>query len=293
MPATKVLFDTDIGTDIDDAVCLAYLLAQPACNLLGITTVSGEPMKRAMLASALCTAAEQDVPILPGAEDPLVISQRQPQAQQADALVAWPHQREFAQGEAIEFMRRTIRSNPGEVTLLAVGPLTNVGLLFRTDPDIPRLLKSLVLMCGQFLHNAEGRGPAEWNASCDPHAAAIVYQSAVAMHRSHGLDVTRKVRMPAQEVRSRFQAPLLRPVADFAEVFFQSRDEITFHDPLAGATIFDDDICTYASGNVSVELADEQIAGVTHWQDKAIGRHQVADAVNADRFFAHYFSVFD
>ncbi len=53
----KVLLDTDIGSDIDDAVCLAYLLAQAECRLLGITTVSGEAGKRAMLASALCKVA--------------------------------------------------------------------------------------------------------------------------------------------------------------------------------------------------------------------------------------------
>jgi len=53
----KILLDTDIGTDIDDAVCLAYLLANPDCELLGITTVTGEPVKRAMLASALCRIA--------------------------------------------------------------------------------------------------------------------------------------------------------------------------------------------------------------------------------------------
>lgn len=59
----KLLLDTDIGSDIDDAVCLAYLLAQPQCELLGITTVSGEPIRRAMIASAICTAAGKDVPI--------------------------------------------------------------------------------------------------------------------------------------------------------------------------------------------------------------------------------------
>ena len=53
----KLLLDTDIGSDIDDAICLAYLLAKPECDLLGITTVSGEPEKRAMLASAICKAA--------------------------------------------------------------------------------------------------------------------------------------------------------------------------------------------------------------------------------------------
>jgi inosine-uridine nucleoside N-ribohydrolase len=289
----KVLFDTDIGTDIDDAVCLAYLLAQPSCKLLGITTVSGEASKRAMLASALCRAAGADIPIFPGAEEPLLIAQRQPKAQQADALSDWPHASTFPQGSAVEFLRQTIRAHPGEVILLAVGPLTNVGLLFRTDPEIPRLLKGLVLMCGQFFGRVGGRGPVEWNASCDPHAAAIVYQSAVATHRSHGLDVTQQVRMPAQEVRARFQAPLLRPVAAFAEVFFQRRDEITFHDPLAAATIFDDGICAFARGNAQVELESRQLAGYMHWQtDGVAGPHQVADRVDPDRFFAHYFSVF-
>lgn len=66
----KVLLDTDIGSDIDDAVALAYLLAQPECELLGITTVSGEAAKRAQLASALCKVAGRDIPIFPGREAP-------------------------------------------------------------------------------------------------------------------------------------------------------------------------------------------------------------------------------
>ena len=188
-----------------------------------------------------------------------------------------------------------MRAHPGEITLLAVGPLTNIGLLFRADPEIPRLLKGLVLMCGQFFGRGVGRGPVEWNASCDPHAAAIVYRSTVASHRSHGLDVTRQV----PNVRYRkcvraFVRRCCRPVAAFAEVFFQRREEITFHDPLAATTIFDDNICTFATGNVQVELESRQLSGFMHWQaNDAAGRHQVADTVDADRFFAHYFSVFE
>lgn len=67
----KILLDTDIGSDIDDALCLAYLLAQPRCQLLGITTVSGQVEERARLASALCRHAGMDIPIFPGAEAPL------------------------------------------------------------------------------------------------------------------------------------------------------------------------------------------------------------------------------
>jgi inosine-uridine nucleoside N-ribohydrolase len=252
----KLLLDTDIGSDIDDAVCLAYLLAQPECDLLGITTVTGEGAKRAAMASALCRVAGKDVPIYVGAETPLLVAQQQPHAPQAAALVHWPHTVDLPRGEAIEFMRRTIRSNPGEVVLLTIGPLTNVGLLFSVDPAIPALLKGLVMMCGVFTEGCPDKA-AEWNARLDPHAAAIVYRAPVAEHRSIGLDVTLQVRMSAVEVRARFEAPLLRPVLDFAEVWFADAESLVFHDPLAAVTIFDDAVCTFAHGTVTVDLAAE------------------------------------
>src|SRR5215210_2426180 len=122
----KVLLDTDIGTDVDDAVCLAYLLSHPECELLGITTVTGEAVKRASLASLLCKAANTDIPIYPGAEHPMRGEQRQPIAQQAAALSRWPHETYFPLNQAVDFLADTIRSHPGEVTLLTIGPLTNV-----------------------------------------------------------------------------------------------------------------------------------------------------------------------
>ena len=81
--AIKVLLDTDIGSDIDDAVTLAYLLAQPKCDLLGVTTVSGEAEKRAQIASAICIAVGKDIPIYPGRETPLLIQEGQVIAEQA------------------------------------------------------------------------------------------------------------------------------------------------------------------------------------------------------------------
>ena len=290
--AIKVLLDTDIGSDIDDAVCLAYLLAQPECQLLGITTVSGEADRRAMLASVLCRVAGKRVPIFPGTERPLLVSQRQPVVPQASALARWAHDAVFARAEAVEFMRRTVYENPGEVVLLSIGPLTNVALLFAADRDVARLLKGLVMMCGLFTRRFPGVGPAEWNAGCDPHAAAIVYQAGVSTHRSVGLDVTRRVTMKADEVRRHFRAPLLEPVLDFAQVWFQKRDTITFHDPLAAVTLFDDGVCRFERGTVLVELADEESAGATYWRSGRGGPHQVAVDVDPQRFFDRYFSVF-
>ncbi len=291
----KLLLDTDIGSDIDDAVCLAYLLAQPECELLGITTVTGQAEDRARLASALCRVAGREVPIYPGREDPLLIAQRQPMAAQAAALSRWPHTASFPRGQAVEFMRQTIRRCPGEVVLLGIGPLTNIAALFAADAEIPGLLRALVLMCGVFARWQPGMAPTEWNAMLDPTATAIVYRAAPRVHRSIGLDVTTQVTLPVVVVRERFDAshaPLLRPVPDFAEVWFQHRDVITFHDPLAATTIFDDAICGFERGRVEIELASERLAGMTHWTPDTQGCHEVATTVDPQRFFDHYFSLF-
>lgn len=282
----KVLLDTDIGSDIDDAICLAYLLARPECELLGITTVSGEPETRAMLASAICKAAGREVPILPGAPLPLLIPPHQPLAQQATALARWPHETHFPEGRAISFLRDTIRRHPGEVTLLAIGPMTNIALLFTLDPEIPRLLKGFYMMIGAFTGMRH-----EWNALNDPHATAIVYRARPPVHRSVGLDVTLQVQMEAAEVRRRFEAPRLRPVLDMAEVWFQMRPEVTFHDPLAAVAIFDERVCTFAQGCVEVELASARLAGMTYFAHATDGPHEVALAVDRERFFQDYFGV--
>lgn len=288
----KLLLDTDIGSDIDDAVCLAYLLAQPECDLLGITTVSGEPVKRARMASAQCKiAGRDDIPIYPGAADPLIIPQRQTDVPQAAVLNHWTHTLDFPAGEAVEFLRRTIHAHPGEITLLTIGPLTNIALLFAVDPAIPRLLKRLVMMGGHF---TAGPTALEWNIMLDPHAARMVYSTKVAVHQSIGLDVTQQVTMEAEKVRAEFgDVPLLKPVLDFASVWFRKNGLITFHDPLAAMTIFDPEVCQFEQGRVAVNLQGGDSFGNTALiQGDPPSPHEVALTVNADRFFKQYFEVF-
>jgi inosine-uridine nucleoside N-ribohydrolase len=309
----KLLLDTDIGSDIDDAVCLAYLLAQPACDLLGITTVTGEAVARARMASAMCRLAGRDVPIYPGAERPLLAPQRQPAATQAAALAEWPHESGFPENEAVTFLRDAIRAAPGEVTLLAIGPLTNVALLFATYPDTPGLLKELMLMCGAFGTGSAPVTHAEWNARVDPHAAAIVYGThgtrpvrrspgeavrptvaplSVGVHRSVGLDVTLQVQLSRDEAQRRFDHPLLRPVRDFAAIWFKERDRITFHDPLAAVALFDPAVAGFERGEVTVDLGEADELGRTGWRADAAGPHEVASRVDPAAFFDRYFSVF-
>jgi purine nucleosidase len=290
----KVLLDTDIGTDIDDAVCLAYLLQRPDCELLGITTVTGQPVERAKLASALCRWAGKDIPIYPGAGDPIFVPQRQLIAQQAECLGRWPHATEFPRGEAVEFLRRTIRAHPGEVILLAIAPLTNLGVLFRTDPDLPGLLRGLVMMGGRFTDSVRGNsGDAEWNAAGDPHATSIVYGARLPMHRSLGLDVTTRVEMTADRFRTTFRSyRQFQPILDLAEVWFRDWPGTTFHDPLAAAAVFDRSLCRFERGTVEVRVDEGPSTGETLWKPDPGGRHEVAVDVDPAKFFDHYLSVF-
>lgn len=289
----SVLFDTDIGTDIDDALALAYLLNQPRCELVGITTVTGEPQRRAMLADAICRAARRlDVPIHSGAAEPLLVEQKQKVAQQAEVLSKWEHGTEFPPNTAIEFMRQTIHQRPGEITLLAVGPLTNVALLFATDPEIPHLLRRVVLMNGIFSNKIAGAGPREWNAMGDPHATAIVYRAPVQELTAVGLDVTCQCRIKRDELESRFCGGVMELVGAMAQVWFRCSDVVTFHDPLAAAVVFEPDLCEYEYGTVEVELKSDHVLGMTHWLPQTESKpHRIAIDVDRERFFQHYFQT--
>jgi len=291
----KILLDTDIGNDIDDTVCLAYLLKQKQCELLGITTVSGEPVVRAKLTSAILKAAgREDIPVYPGVEPPLLTPQKQPIAHQSKYLPEWPHETVFPEGEAIDFMRRTIRANPGEITLLGIGPMTNIALLFAVDPEIPLLLKQLVIMCGVFTYSYQGNPClTEWNARCDPYATQIVYNAPIKNVISVGLDVTTHVTLNKEEICRTFDKDILKVVFAFSGILDNTRQSITFHDPLAAAVIFDKSLCEFKRGNVEVDNDSSRLEGLTIFTADENGNDEVAFSVDRDRFFNHYFSVFD
>ncbi len=282
-----LLLDTDIGSDIDDAVCLTYLLAEPRCELLGVTTVTGQPRRRAMLADAVCRAAgREQVPIRSGCDRPILFPQKQPHAPQAEVLPRWDHREDFAPYEAVEFLRRTIRQRAGEITLLTVGPLTNAGVLFAVDPETAGMLRRLVMMGGRYF----GEGT-EWNTSGDPVASALVFEADVPELVAYGLDVTLQCRMPADECRRRFRGGPFEVVRDMAEVWFRKQDSITFHDPLAAAGIFEPDLCTYRRGRVTAVTERGEQFGETHFDPDEAGPHRVAAMVDAERFFQHYFEI--
>ena len=189
-------------------------------------------------------------------------------------------------------MRRAVRDNPGEITLLGIGPMTNIALLFAMDPELPGMLAQLVVMCGVFTYGLEAYTClSEWNSRCDPHASAMVYAAPVANVKSVGLDVTTRVTMEAAELRARLTSPVARPVLDFMRARAHAEAPVTFHDPLAAAVIFEPDLCTFRRGNVEVELDSKRLEGLTWLEADEAGDDQVALEVDAERFFRHYFAT--
>jgi purine nucleosidase len=293
-----VLLDTDIGSDIDDAVALSYLLRNPRCALIGVTTVTGDVIQRAALVQILHEAyGRHTLPIHCGASTPLLWGPGQPNVPQYEAVKHHPHRLDRRPNTAVEFLQRSIRSRPGQITLLSIGPLTNIAILFALDPEIPSLLARFVSMAGVFYDDPNRL---EWNCMVDPIATAIVYAATAKAkipggHLSVGLDVTQRCRLSAAEVKARFTPSPLDVVQEMAGSWFQHSWDVTFHDPLAAALIFEPDLCHYESGTIEilVESGKDNTGQTKLITDTEHKPHTVAKHVDVERFFAEYFRVFD
>jgi purine nucleosidase len=171
----KIILDTDIGSDIDDAWALGFAIKSPRFELLGVTVADGNTPARARLACKLLhRVGRTDVPVAVGRQTP-------PASADIDYQFAWAE--DFITYRPIEtaaadFIVQTVKQHPGEVTIVAVGPLENIADALRKEPALPRLVKRLVLMSGSIYASAWSPGPvAEWNVKCAIADAQAVYSA--------------------------------------------------------------------------------------------------------------------
>ena len=289
---TRILLDTDIGDDVDDAYCLAYLLAQPDAELVGITTVGGEPGRRAALADAVCRAARrEEVPVIAGCGHTLGMRPLDVPLPQTDVVERFAHRapEAFEPNRAVDFMVESILAAPGDLTILGIGPLTNIALLCASRPDVLAQVGRIVLMNGVYATDDHG---SEWNSRCDPVATWIAFRSGAPI-TAVGLDVTTRCTLDVGEERRRL-ARLGGPfevVRAALEVWERESDVVTFHDPLAGALLFEPGICTFADGTVEPDLLRVDRAPLTRWTMRPDGPHRVALDVDPAAFFQHFDAV--
>jgi inosine-uridine nucleoside N-ribohydrolase len=168
--AQLVILDTDIGDDIDDAFALALALRSPELKILGIITAFGDTELRARLVDRyLHAVGRSDIPVAAGVPTP-----HNNVFTQAAYAQQWPEKKHE---DGVEFLLSQIRARPGEITLIAIGPLGNVGAAIKRDPATFRKLKRVVLMGGSIYRGYDGRNGerqppnAEWNINRDPAGA--------------------------------------------------------------------------------------------------------------------------
>ncbi len=302
----KVFLDTDIGTDADDAVCLAYLLLQPACELLGVSTVGHGSRDRARIADALCShLGFGDLPIAAGADRPLFPNPywSHHAINQLPIVSDWPAQRAYDTHEGLTLMRDTIEAHPGEVTLVSIGMLTNVALLSRAYPQTAAKVKELVIMGGRFDGDPE-QPKAECNIMLDPVAAGCVFSFPFKKIRVTGSDVTTGVYLRNETIDQAWDTELLAPVLACCRFWLGSGPGIKLylHDPITAATLFDPAICRFERGTIEVRLYDHDIergfaleggavTGATFARMAADGPHEIAVALQGQHFVQHVLQV--
>lgn len=230
-PRIKVLLDTDIGTDIDDAWALGLLLATPEVDLAGVTISDGDTAARARVAAKLLHRTGH-------AAVPLAVGRATPPPDSVDYQFTWAEDFTAVKpvtASAADFIVETLRKSPGEITLVAVGPLQNIADALRKEPKLGALAKRIVLMSGSIGGNAWSPTPfAEWNVVRAIDDAQLVYSQLPLTIVP--LDATSYVKLETHE-RARLMkhpAPLTRALEALYRLWLSAPEQrMTLHDQLA------------------------------------------------------------
>lgn len=296
--AIRTILDTDIGTDVDDCLALAVILGSPELQLEGVTCVYGDVSLRArMVLKLLRLAGREDVPVMVGAEKPLLGMRPVywPGHEGVGLLEAADDSLAPATEHAVDYIVRSVMDHPGEIHLLAVGPLTNVALALLKEPQVAHNLAHLTIMGGAV------RGPsalhlpyAEHNIACDPEAAHVVLLSGAPMTLVP-LDVTTQteIRRPDVERIRAVGTPFQDAVAGQIELYprYAETGSTFLHDPLAVAAVVYPQLVEFRRLSVEVETQGRLSTAVTLMKIPADGSGSVQVAVNVDAPAAERFIV--
>ena len=272
-----VYVDTDVGlgtagAEIDDGAALIFLLRHQSIEVVSAGSVFGNvplPDADINLDRLLTWLGGEQIPRGRGAEKPLIED------------TAWFESWQSAYGEtqswdaqparylAANLIIDNVRKHPGKISILSLGPMTNLALAVRLDPNIIPLTHQVIVMGGSF--NVQNPEP-EFNVRCDPEAAQIVFSSGWNVHIL-GLDITRRVHFSRRDFSSlpdgnpaveflRQQAP---GWIDRVEKMGWEQDGCSLHDAVAAAYLIDETIFQTEKAVVEVELMNPNSRGVTRF----------------------------
>jgi purine nucleosidase len=303
-----LVLDTDMGSDVDDALCLALALAAPELELVAITNVGREPRLRAQIARKLVElAGRPDVPVFAGCRAPLLAGPGYNWFGHEGAGILEPGEEpEIAHAHAVDALLELSERRPG-LEIAAVGPLTNLAVALAKDPDFAARVGRLTIMGGHLREVAyAGRvfpPGVDYNLCSDPHASLRVLRSGIPT-RLVTADVTLRTHLVEADV-ARLEAsphPLHHALARAVRLWtpVQRRlferpgaprtDNAAFlHDPLTLACVYDESFCAFEE--LEIEPAIE--AGIFRTFERAAPSDatfpmRCATSVDAERVRAHF-----
>lgn len=296
----KIIFDTDPG--IDDACAILLALASPELSVEGLSIVHGncsleQATKNAL--SVLELAHASHIPVAKGCELPLVQPSLLAPETHGDTGLGYAKLPEPRTKPAVQhgtdFLIEKIMSSPGEISLVAIAPLTNVALAIRQEPRIVDAIKELIIMGGAIRSEGNSTALAEFNTYVDPHAAHIVYHAGIPTTLVP-LDVTYQCILTPGDVQKLRQvdSPITRFVEDATRFYMEFHDEFqsiegcVINDPLALALTFAPELCTFRELPVDVDISGGISMGKTigdfYNYDKKPANMKVALKVKARDF---------
>lgn len=256
----NVLIDTDIGDDIDDALALALALHSPELLLRGVSTVFGDTQRRAQLARYLLHIfGREDVPVAAGASMPLV--PRHPNAEPSGVAQATILDNRNIAVDSLQLDVRsgaeliidTARAYSGQLTLICIGPLTNVALALLIEPDLTTAIRSIVMMGG-----SSSIALPEWNIRNDVKAAEIVLTSGIPITLI-GMNITLRCSMHRRDIEQlrTCDTPETRLLSSLIDIWRQHRPRWHpalpyLHDPLTVAALCNPSILRFREVPVHV-----------------------------------------
>jgi inosine-uridine nucleoside N-ribohydrolase len=284
----RVIYDTDPG--VDDAMALYYALAHPNIEVLGVTTSFGNVTVEQAAVNALyllAIAGRGEIPVTQGVAAPLVKRGEAPpdHIHGADGLGNLPQRQatptQLDARSSAQFIVDMARQHPGDITVVAVGPLGNLALALAIEPQLPRLLRKVVTMGGAVLEPGNVSPVAEANIWNDPHAADLVFTAGFDLTMV-GLDVTHQVILPVSlfaHIAQHHQRPatdtLHHAVAFYANFYSGLYPHVAAihgcfgHDVLAFVALTNPDLFSTETGRVRVAV-DGLAQGQTMLRRKSI-----------------------
>ena len=276
VPPRKILIDTDPG--IDDAMAIFYALESPELDVVALTTIFGNADVTVATTNALKLleiAGRGDIPVAKGVDKPLAMPYRGAVAfvhgadGQGDVFLS-PPTNTMHELDAPHFIIRSVLDAPGEITLVALGPLTNIATAMQLEPTLSSKLGGIVLMGGNAFSGGNASPAAEANILNDPEAADLVFGADCEIVMA-GLDVTEHIVMTSDDLArmSAFDNPRaqhLAAIVPFYANFYRDRlglDGICVHDSTTISYLLAPQLFTWVEYPIRVDSGDSFCRGKT------------------------------